>query len=275
MTPRKSPPQAETENDQVVDALQTLNASVEDAAEKLELVAYEISRVRDEIRNLVDKGESPWPRETRKLPLDPASPNWSSELKELNEKPIESVFCTCCPAKITGIADALRAGWSCVVDNEGCEQGNYAGHCGQCTERMEAEEATAPEYRIRTYDVDAGEYTAQQGVEEVVSGQIGLRKALRTLQDMGYSCDRSGGSSDPSVLVERIESEKPNLSAGPSAVCDVCEREVPHEQAKKEKWTDLARWNGGGHAAFLGICPGCISAPEKPKKAKKSLFPND
>ena len=66
------------------------------------------------------------------------------------------------------------------------------------------------EYRIRTYDVEAGDYTPQDGIPEIVTGFRGLLMALRLLKAEGYSCDRrKHGGSDPSVLVERISPLEP------------------------------------------------------------------
>lgn len=65
-----------------------------------------------------------------------------------------------------------------------------------------------PQYRVMTYDMDTESFTTQDGVPEIVTGQTGLRRALRQLQDHGYPCNRSRRDSDPSVLVELIEGEK-------------------------------------------------------------------
>lgn len=47
--------------------------------------------------------------------------------------PAETLFCTCCDAvSFTSLAEALRAGWQCIVDDEGNERGNYAGMCPGC-----------------------------------------------------------------------------------------------------------------------------------------------
>lgn len=61
-----------------------------------------------------------------------------------------------------------------------------------------------PRYYVSTWDTERGEFTPQAGVRTGPYTLFGLRKALRKLKDMGYSCDRSfnGETSDPSVLVE-------------------------------------------------------------------------
>jgi hypothetical protein len=51
--------------------------------------------------------------------------------------PAETLFCTCCDATTTSLAGALRAGWQCIVDDEGNERGNYAGMCPACIEEEE------------------------------------------------------------------------------------------------------------------------------------------
>lgn len=66
-----------------------------------------------------------------------------------------------------------------------------------------------PTYRVRTWDSVLDEFTPDGEVAEFVTGQVGLRRAMRTLQANGYQCNRSGGDSDPSVLVERVESPPP------------------------------------------------------------------
>ncbi len=65
-----------------------------------------------------------------------------------------------------------------------------------------------PQYRVRTYDVNLGEYTKQDGVPEIVTGTRGLIGAIRLLRSLGYPCDRTADGSDPSVLIERVENPK-------------------------------------------------------------------
>jgi len=60
-------------------------------------------------------------------------------MDDIRGRTAETLFCTTCQAKVKGIADAVRAGWSCIIDDEGDEQGNFAGHCGACTEDIENE----------------------------------------------------------------------------------------------------------------------------------------
>jgi len=54
---------------------------------------------------------------------------------------------------------------------------------------------TRTKYEIRTWDADLQDFTKQNGVPCRVVGVAGLRKAMRSLQSMGY--DRRG----PSVLI--------------------------------------------------------------------------
>jgi len=70
-------------------------------------------------------------------------------------------------------------------------------------------------YTIRTYDWDLAEYTPQAGMT-VPSERVdihGLRRALRDLRRLGYSChrfrDAYGGhdDNDTSVLVERDDAD--------------------------------------------------------------------
>ena len=60
-------------------------------------------------------------------------------IEELVRLEDETVFCTTCEARITGLSNALRARWSCLIDDEGNERGNFAGHYGPCTDRIEDE----------------------------------------------------------------------------------------------------------------------------------------
>lgn len=69
---------------------------------------------------------------------------------------------------------------------------------------------------------------------------------------------------DFKVTFGRETQEKPDLSSGPSVVCDVCGREVAVEVSQRQEWTDVARWKGGGPGAFLGICPACREPTELP-----------
>lgn len=70
---------------------------------------------------------------------------------------------------------------------------------------MSAEQTSEAQYRIQTYDVEAGDYTPQDGIPEIVKGFRGLLMAVRLLRAEGYPCDRTKhGGSDPSVLIERV-----------------------------------------------------------------------
>lgn len=61
------------------------------------------------------------------------------------------------------------------------------------------------QYRVRTYDVNLKEFTVQEGVPEMVTGIRGLISAVRLLHELGYPCDRNADGSDPSVLIEKVE----------------------------------------------------------------------
>ncbi len=54
-------------------------------------------------------------------------------------------------------------------------------------------------YSVKTWDMDLQEFTPQNGVPAQVHGMGELRRALRSLQGMGYD----GTKADNAVLVER------------------------------------------------------------------------
>jgi len=56
-----------------------------------------------------------------------------------------------------------------------------------------------PRYYVLTWDTDKQDFTPQKGVRTGPYSLWGLRKALRKLQQLGYSA----GKGDASVLVER------------------------------------------------------------------------
>jgi hypothetical protein len=77
--------------------------------------------------------------------------------------PPETVFCTCCDAvSDTTLALALRAGWQCIVDDEGNERGNYAGMCPGCIEKEE----------------HVGDPPQERGARETAAAQAGQQKTL-------------------------------------------------------------------------------------------------
>lgn len=61
-----------------------------------------------------------------------------------------------------------------------------------------------PQYRVLTWDIDAQEFTPQDGVPSLVTGAAGLRSALRDLRNLGYAANRNDEDSDASVLVELV-----------------------------------------------------------------------
>ena len=64
-------------------------------------------------------------------------------------------------------------------------------------------------YYVLTWDAEEQDWTPQQGVRTGPYSLWGLRRALRKLQAMGYSCDYSSrhGSGDPFVLVYSPEAQ--------------------------------------------------------------------
>lgn len=63
---------------------------------------------------------------------------WLLEGKVVLEKAEdETLFCTTCEARITGLARAIRQGWSCILDDQGNVEGNFAGHCESCSAKLQ------------------------------------------------------------------------------------------------------------------------------------------
>ncbi len=62
-----------------------------------------------------------------------------------------------------------------------------------------------PKYCVTTWDFDLQQYTPQIGVRTGPYSLWGLRKAVRKLRSMGYSCYYSSklGNGNPSVYVSR------------------------------------------------------------------------
>lgn len=68
-------------------------------------------------------------------------------------------------------------------------------------------------YTIETWDTDLQEFTSQEGMENPTKDVDihGLRRALRELQSIGYSCEysrRQCEASDPSVFVYRSNDDE-------------------------------------------------------------------
>lgn len=59
-------------------------------------------------------------------------------------------------------------------------------------------------YQILTWDMDEQRYTPQIGVPEFVTGQLGLRKAVRMLRNLGYTAHRIGDDNDSYTLIQAI-----------------------------------------------------------------------
>lgn len=81
--------------------------------------------------------------------------------REHETLPPETLFCTCCDTvSSTSLAEALRAGWQCIIDDEGNERGNYAGMCPGCIE--EEESAGEPVRELGPEHTSAVETPAEQ-----------------------------------------------------------------------------------------------------------------
>lgn len=76
--------------------------------------------------------------------------------------PEETVFCTCCDASSKSLAKALRAGWQCIIDDEGNERGNYAGMCPACIQEEEDSNGPATEERQHDAREMAGDEVHEQ-----------------------------------------------------------------------------------------------------------------
>jgi hypothetical protein len=111
-----------------------MKRSSADTRKKRDELATNVRHIADEIRPLTDSIESltillqyVWQnREELYELLDGVSD------REREQLPPETLFCTCCDAVTTSLAKDLRAGWQCIVDDEGNERGNYAGMCPGC-----------------------------------------------------------------------------------------------------------------------------------------------
>lgn len=56
------------------------------------------------------------------------------------EQAPQRIFCTSCDAPSPrSLSDALRAGWTCLTDDEGNKRGDFAGHCPDCSNAVCAE----------------------------------------------------------------------------------------------------------------------------------------
>jgi hypothetical protein len=64
-------------------------------------------------------------------------------------------------------------------------------------------------YSIRTWDMELQEFTPQTGVPSSGLTIGDLKRSMRMLREIGYSCNRCGGDSDPSVLIEREDTCSP------------------------------------------------------------------
>ncbi len=70
---------------------------------------------------------------------------------------------------------------------------------------------TVTRYYVYTWDTYKEAFTPQQGLKSGPWSKWGLRRAIRCLRAMGYSCDYRGPrgnrceQGDPSVLIEAVE----------------------------------------------------------------------
>lgn len=73
--------------------------------------------------------------------------------------------------------------------------------------RREAVPIRQRRYEVLTWDMDKQAFTPQQGVRRGPYTIHGLRRALRKLREMGYSCNYSSAheSGDPAVSVGRVD----------------------------------------------------------------------
>lgn len=55
------------------------------------------------------------------------------------EQALERIFCTSCEATTFSLSNALRDGWTCLIDDEGNERGDFAGTCGECSEAADSD----------------------------------------------------------------------------------------------------------------------------------------
>jgi hypothetical protein len=101
----------------------------------------EVRQITEEIRPLTDSVDSLyillqhiW--QNREEFLDVLSD--ARAIEQAPDLPDEIVFCTACEKTVIGVAQALRRGWQCIMDDEGNERGNYAAMCQQCIEREDA-----------------------------------------------------------------------------------------------------------------------------------------
>jgi len=67
-----------------------------------------------------------------------------------------------------------------------------------------------PGYYVKTIEPEKDAFTPQKGVRHGPWTKWGLRKAIRQLWALGYSCEYSStlGYEDPSVLIYRVDGEK-------------------------------------------------------------------
>lgn len=238
MTPRKTSSAPETDAEEVSEAIRVLSGTVDNATQELNetnqrllIIGDELSRIGDEIRWIVNNHSDVFARVIGKLPFDPGDHQWAAKINAMN--PTERIFCTSCNTPSPrSLSDALRAGWTCLIDDEGNERGDFAGCCPACAEVCGTLEG--------------------EGTQRALTG-----KSLAEAAPAGSS-SRSVATAD-----QQVHPAANKLSESSMVACDVCSREVSPKVARREKWTDVARWQGGGHAAYLGICPGCHeSEPE-------------
>jgi hypothetical protein len=153
-----------------------MNRTSADARKRQEELIHELRHIAEEIRPLTDSVDSLYillqhiwqNREELKELLNAVPEDTERDGERLQSGgreslPPETLFCTCCDAvSNTTLALALRAGWQCIVDDEGNERGNYAGMCPGCIEEEE----------------HVGDSPQERGERGTASGQAAQQRTL-------------------------------------------------------------------------------------------------
>jgi hypothetical protein len=116
-------------------------------------LASDLRHIAEEIRPLTDSLDSlylllqhVWQNRDELCELLGNIPRHAAVENERETLPAETLFCTCCEATSgTSLAEALRPGWQCIIDDEGNERGNYAGMCPACSDDEKDDEEPSRE----------------------------------------------------------------------------------------------------------------------------------
>ena len=112
-----------------------------DGRRKQDELASELRHIAEEIRPLTDSIDSlylllqhVWQNREELYAILHASDQADGDHGPEDESlPPETLFCTGCDTvAANSLARALRAGWQCIIDDEGNKRGNYAGMCPGC-----------------------------------------------------------------------------------------------------------------------------------------------